>query len=139
MVALKADACDCSNGYCREFCTPTTECVYRIARDGEVKTDWCVIHNSDTWHLNGKCLKCAATAKKEDSRDVNYLINVIAQIRQALGVGHKPMLSELSEEARKIRGGLDQYDKIREMGAIDFLSRWQACTNDDWSKFLSEL
>lgn len=57
-VDLTANACDCSDGYCKKFCVPATECIHRIARLGEIKTDYCVKHQSDTWHLKGECLKC---------------------------------------------------------------------------------
>lgn len=103
MVALKADACDCSNGYCREFCTPTTECVYRRARDGEVKTDWCVYHSSDTWHLNGKCLKCAANeAVIEVGKYLIYRRNGILWLKRKTDEGAAVKLDGVRERAFEI-------------------------------------
>lgn len=76
---------------------------------------------------------------EKDLQYVNSLIALIAKIREALGVGHKPMLSELPEESRKIRSGFNQYERIKSIGAIDFLSRWQAYSENDWDKFIESL
>lgn len=50
----------------------------------------------------------------------NYAVKILAEIREALGVGHKPMLSDLPELARRIRLGYERYEKLRKLNPMQF-------------------
>lgn len=50
----------------------------------------------------------------------DHEIVTLAHIREALGIGHKPMLSELPELTRRIRLGYERYEKVRKLSLNEF-------------------
>lgn len=70
---------------------------------------------------------------KTGPKDTDALIAILAKIREALGVGHKPMLSDFPEEARKIRRRAD--DAVIEVGKYSLYRRngvlWLEHENSD--------
>lgn len=71
---------------------------------------------------------------KNTSPETNTLIMLLAEIRQALGVGNKPMLDELPKLAAEIRQGFDRYQKMRRLTPADFTKLWKIALKDK-SKF----
>lgn len=68
-------------------------------------------------HILCACYKLIAGI---DDRD----LFTIAEIRAALGVGEKVMLSELLEKTREIRRNAGRYEKVRQFSPQEFLRLW---------------
>lgn len=62
------------------------------------------------------------------------LIMLLTEIRQALGVGNKPMLDELPKLAAEIRQGFDRYERMRRLTPAIFTKLWRIGFKDK-SKF----
>jgi hypothetical protein len=65
VIGIASDGkCDCPPGQCAKFVEPDTECIGRL--DGDVRTapcPKCCTGTGETWHQDGKCLRCASEAK----------------------------------------------------------------------------
>lgn len=55
----------------------------------------------------------------------SYAAKILVEIREALGVGHNPMLSDLPELARRIRQGHERYEKLRVLNPNQFEKLWK--------------
>lgn len=61
----------------------------------------------------------------------NYAVKILAEIREALGAGHKPMLCDFPELARRIRRGYDRYEKLRALNPYQFEKLWKVAQNGE--------
>lgn len=68
--SISAEGCDCPDDTCAHLCEPASQCVDRLARQGEVALRHCVRcagasgggPTMKTWHLDGKCMCCKEAA-----------------------------------------------------------------------------
>lgn len=88
----------------------------------------------DGWSLIDALPEKFGEVVKDERSETNTLIMRLAEIRQALGVGNKPMLDELPKVAAEIRQGFDRYQKMRRLTPAGFAKIWRI-TFKDKSKF----
>ena len=55
----------------------------------------------------------------------NYAVKILTEIREALGVGSQPMLSDLPEIIRRTRQDSERYNKVRKLYPDEFTNLWR--------------
>lgn len=55
----------------------------------------------------------------------HYAVKILTEIRDALGVGSKPMLSDLPEIIRRMRRDSERYSKLRKLNPNEFTELWR--------------
>lgn len=64
----------------------------------------------------------------------HYAVKILTEIRDALGVGSKPMLSDLPEIIRRMRRDSERYNKLRKLNPNEFADLrycYAHCSNFD--------
>ena len=54
----------------------------------------------------------------------HYTVKILTEIRDALGVGSKPMLSDLPVIIRRMRRDSERYSKLRKLSPNEFTELW---------------